>query len=93
MYISFSLNSYSLQFGQIFDKPMKEFSNGSMPLIADYLPMLEDMELQLDTAFNDEHNTPIVHATALAALEVIGKYYGKAEECHILRIIVGKQAP
>lgn len=77
---------------QIFDEPTREFSTGSIPLIADYIPMLEDFEYQLDMVYDDVENPSVVRVAAKAALKVVGKYYASAEDCRILRIAVGMHA-
>lgn len=52
--------------------------------------MLEDLEFQLETAYNDVGNPPIVRVAAKAALLVVGKYYQKAtEDCWVLILAVG----
>jgi hypothetical protein len=68
----------------------KRFSDGKVSLIAEYIPMLEDFEYQLVSTYKDVTNPSVVRVAALAAVNVVGKYYANAEDCRILRIAVGK---
>lgn len=75
---------------EIFDAPTKAFSRAEVPLVCDVIPMLEDLELQLQTVRNDPEQESIIRVAAHASLEVVAKYYERTDDTLIYRMAMGK---
>jgi hypothetical protein len=51
---------------------------------------MEDFEMQLAAVRDDDENSGIARVAAHATLAAVGKYYASAEDCRILRLVIGK---
>jgi hypothetical protein len=50
--------------------------------------MLEALEDQLTNVRNDANLPNVIRVAAIAALEVVGKYYALTDECEVYRIAI-----
>jgi hypothetical protein len=78
-----------LFFRQIFKEISDCFSQAEVPLVYEVIPMLEDLEHQLDALRNDVTAPAVVRIAAQAALNVVGKYYALTDDCEVYQIAIG----
>ncbi|KAG1821484.1 hypothetical protein EV424DRAFT_1272293, partial [Suillus variegatus] len=73
---------------EIFDDLTNRFSQAEVPLVYEVIPMLEKLEHMMVEVSRDVELSAIVRIAALAALEVIGKYYALTDDNEVYRIAI-----
>jgi hypothetical protein len=74
---------------QIFDQLTELFSQAEVPLIYQVLPMLEQLEHQLEFMQDDWNTHNVIRIAAQAALLMVGKYYALTDDNEVYRIAMG----
>ncbi|KAK6992134.1 ribonuclease H-like domain-containing protein, partial [Favolaschia claudopus] len=72
----------------IFEELTRLFSRAEVPLVYEVIPMLEDLEAQLTNISQDASLHTVTRIAALAALEIVGKYYALTDDCEVYRIAI-----
>jgi hypothetical protein len=77
--------------GQIFDGPMKLFSQSQVPLIMDAVSMLEAIEESMVAVWDDDDTElpNVIRVAAQAALLLIDKYSIFISDCELYQIAIG----
>ncbi|KAG1719767.1 uncharacterized protein EDB91DRAFT_1231303 [Suillus paluster] len=73
---------------EIFDDLTNRFSQAEVPLVHEVIPMLERLEHMMVKVSRDTELSAIVRVAALAALQVIGKYYALTDDNEVYRIAI-----
>jgi hypothetical protein len=73
---------------KIFDDLTNRFSQAEVPLVHEVIPMLERLEHMMVEVSRDTELSAIVRVAALAALQVIGKYYALTDDNEVYRIAI-----
>ncbi|KAG2335249.1 hypothetical protein BDR05DRAFT_898746, partial [Suillus weaverae] len=73
---------------EIFDDLTNRFSQAEVPLVHEVIPMLERLEHMMVKVSHDTELSAIVRVAALAALQVIGKYYALTDDNEVYRIAI-----
>ncbi|KAG1748375.1 uncharacterized protein EDB91DRAFT_1218757 [Suillus paluster] len=73
---------------EIFDDLTNRFSQAEVPLVHEVIPMLERLEHMMVKVSRDTELSAIVRVAALAALQVIGKYYTLTDDNEVYRIAI-----
>ena len=68
---------------QIYKQVSDLFSAAEVPLIYEVIPMLEDMEHELEAVRNDATLPGVIRVAAHAVLLMIGKYYALTDDCEV----------
>lgn len=74
---------------QVFDEPTKLFSQAQVPLIAEVVPMLDELEKSMVKVRDDEELLDVIRVAAQAALLLIDKYFSLTDECELYQIAIG----
>lgn len=81
---------YIINFSKILEEPTKIFSRAEVPLIADVIPMMFDVQQALINASNDASLPDVLRIAAHAGVIVCEKYLALTDECEAYWIAIGK---